>query len=65
MTSSLSADAQAIADLLLRVYEIHERIITKTGGLEGLRDGTMLHTAVARPFTTRIHTVKIIFIRQK
>ena len=50
--SSSSADAQTIADLLLRVYEIHERIIARTGGLEGLRDGTMLHAAVARPFVT-------------
>ncbi len=43
---------QTIADLLLRVYEIHERIIARTGGLEGLRDGAMLHAAVARPFAT-------------
>lgn len=52
MASSFSADAQLIADLLLRVYEIHERVIAKTGGLEGLRDGAMLHAAVARPFAT-------------
>lgn len=43
---------QTIADLLLRVYEIHERIIERTGGIEGLRDGTMLHAAIARPFVT-------------
>lgn len=52
MASFFSADAQTIADLLLRVYEIHERIIARTGGLEGLRDGAMLHAAVARPFAT-------------
>jgi len=52
MPSSSSTDAQTIADLLLRVYEIHDRVITKTGGLEGLRDGTMLQAAVARPFAT-------------
>ncbi len=48
----LSPDAQTIADLLLRVYEIHERIIARTGGLPGLRDGAMLHAAVGRPFAT-------------
>lgn len=48
-----SADrADEIADLLVRVYEIHEIIILETGGLPGLRDATMLHSAVARPFTT-------------
>lgn len=53
MASSSSTDpAEAIADLLLRVYEIHERIITRTGGLPGLRDAAMLHAAVARPFAT-------------
>jgi death-on-curing protein len=49
---SLLADAQTIADLVLRLYEIHERIVARTGGLEGLRDGAMLHAAVARPFAT-------------
>jgi death-on-curing family protein len=38
------------ADLLVRVYEMHEAIIAETGGLPGLRDATMLHAAVARPF---------------
>jgi death-on-curing protein len=52
MPASSSIDAQTIADLLLRVYEIHDRIISETGGLEGLRDGAMLHAAVARPFVT-------------
>jgi len=41
-----------IAHLLVRVYEIHEIIIAETGGLPGLRDGAMLHAAVARPFAT-------------
>ena len=41
-----------VDDLLLRVYEIHEVIIAETGGLAGLRDASMLHSAVARPFTT-------------
>ena len=35
-----------------RVYEIHDRIIRGTGGLEGMRDAAMLHAAVARPFAT-------------
>jgi death-on-curing family protein len=48
-----SADrADEIAHLLVRVYEIHEIIILETGGLSGLRDATMLHSAVARPFVT-------------
>lgn len=45
--------ADAIGRLLVRVYEIHERVLTKRGGgLEGIRDAAMLHAAVARPFTT-------------
>jgi death-on-curing protein len=48
----MTPSAQTIADLLLRIYEIHERIIARTGGLEGLRDGAMLHAEVARPFAT-------------
>lgn len=51
MGPSLEA-SEAIAELLLRVYEIHEQIIARTGGLSGLRDGAMLHAAVARPFVT-------------
>ena len=50
--SSISASNQTIVNLLLRIYDIHERIIARTGGLEGLRDGAMLHAAVARPFVT-------------
>lgn len=44
--------ADEVADLLVRIYEMHEAIITETGGLPGLRDGAMLHAAVARPFAT-------------
>jgi len=44
--------ADEIAHLLVRVYEIHEIIITQTGGLIGLRDAALLHSAVARPFAT-------------
>ncbi len=43
---------QEIADLLVRVYEMHERIIQSTGGLEGAHSMAMLHAAVARPFAT-------------
>lgn len=41
-----------IASLLVRVHEIHEIIICETGGLPGLRDGAVLHSAVGRPFAT-------------
>lgn len=44
--------ADEIANLLVRVYEIHEFIITETGGLPGFREATLLHAAVARPFAT-------------
>ena len=44
--------ADEVANLLLRVYEIHEIIITETGGLPGFREATLLHSAVARPFAT-------------
>jgi death-on-curing family protein len=44
--------ANEVAKLLVRVYELHETIISDTGGLPGLRDATSLHAAVARPFTT-------------
>jgi death on curing protein len=50
--SDEASTAQLIADLLVRVYEIHERIIARTGGIEGLRDAATLHAAVARPFAT-------------
>ena len=46
-------EADVIGRLLVRVYEIHERIIARGGGgLEGMRDATLLHAAVARPFVT-------------
>lgn len=44
--------ADEIGRLLVRVYEIHEVIIVETGGLPGLRDPGLLHSAVARPFAT-------------
>ena len=44
--------ADEIGHLLVRVYEIHEGILAETGGIVGLRDATMLHAAVARPFAT-------------
>jgi death-on-curing protein len=45
--------ADVVGRLLVRVYEIHERVLTKGGGgLEGIRDASMLHAAVARPFAT-------------
>jgi len=44
--------ANEVAKLLVRVYELHETVISETGGLPGLRDATLLHAAVARPFTT-------------
>ncbi len=51
MTSPESR-AQEIGDLLVRVYEIHEVIIRETGGLEGLHNAALLHSAIARPFVT-------------
>lgn len=44
--------ADDIADLLVRVYEIHACIIAETGGIVGLREAAMLHAAVSRPFVT-------------
>jgi death-on-curing protein len=44
--------AEEVALLLVRVYEIHEAIIAETGGLPGLREATLLHSACARPFAT-------------
>lgn len=42
-----------IARLLVPVYEIHVRILAKGGSrLKGIRDTAMLHSAIARPFTT-------------
>lgn len=45
--------ADVVAQLLVRVYEIHDKVMTVGGGgLEGIRDASMLHSAVARPFAT-------------
>jgi len=41
-----------VAEMVIQVYAIHEAVIAENGGLQGLRDGTMLHAAVARPFST-------------
>jgi death-on-curing family protein len=53
MATPYRDDADVIGRLLIRVYEIHERIIARGGGgLEGIRDAGLLHAAVARPFAT-------------
>lgn len=44
--------AEEIARLLVRVYEIHEVVISDSGGMPGLREAGLLHSAVARPFAT-------------
>ncbi len=45
--------ADVVARLLVRVYEIHERVLAKGGGgREGICDAALLHAAVARPFAT-------------
>ena len=46
------ADANFVAEFVVQIYNIHETVIAESGGLEGLRDGAMLHAAVARPFAT-------------
>lgn len=50
--SQLENRADQVARLLVRVYEIHEIIIIETGGLSGLREAVLLHSAIARPFAT-------------
>jgi hypothetical protein len=46
-------DADVIGRLLMRVYEIHERVIARSGGgLEGIQDAALLHAAVSRPLAT-------------
>ena len=51
MTPSDYADV--VGRLLIRVYEIHHRVLKHGGGgIEGLRDAAMLHAAVARPFAS-------------
>jgi death on curing protein len=44
------AHTQTASDLLARVYEIHDQIMARTGGQEGVRDSIMLRDAVIRPF---------------
>ena len=44
--------AEEVGELLIRVYEIHEVVIWEAGGLPGLREASLLHPAVARPFAT-------------
>lgn len=44
--------ADEAARLLVDVYEIHDAVLEEGGGLLGLRDGLMLHAAVARPFVS-------------
>jgi death-on-curing protein len=46
------SDANIVAELVVQVYNIHDVVIQESGGLEGLRDGALLHAAVARPFAT-------------
>ena len=48
----MEESADEVAHLLVRVYEIHEVILAETGGIVGLREAAMLHSAVARPFAT-------------
>ena len=42
--------ADEVAELLVRVYEIHDVVVEETGGMPGLREVSLLHAAVARPF---------------
>ncbi|MBI5650033.1 MAG: type II toxin-antitoxin system death-on-curing family toxin [Chloroflexi bacterium] len=44
--------AQEIADLIWRVYEIHDVIIHESGGAAGLREASLLHSAIARQFAS-------------
>jgi death-on-curing protein len=50
--SEFDNQADRIAELVVRVYDLHEVVIKESGGMEGLRDGAMLRAAVARPFAT-------------
>lgn len=52
MSSASGGPDSDMADLVLSVYEIHEEVINSTGGLCGLRDAQMLHSACALPFAT-------------
>jgi death-on-curing protein len=50
--ASSDPDANIVAELMVQIYNIHDVVIQESGGLEGLRDGALLHAAVARPFAT-------------
>jgi death on curing protein len=50
--SGSEQQADAVADLVVRIYTLHEIALKEAGGIEGLRDGALLHAAVARPFAT-------------
>jgi death-on-curing protein len=50
--SNFDARADRVAELVVQIYTLHEVAITTTGGIDGLRDGALLHAAVARPFVT-------------
>ena len=39
--------ADEVAELLVRVYEIHDVVVEETGGMPGLREASLLHAAVA------------------
>jgi death-on-curing protein len=41
-----------VADLVVRIYTLHEIALKEADGIEGLRDGALLHAAAARPFAT-------------
>ena len=50
--SQFDDQADCVAELVVRIYDLHEEVINESGGMEGLRDGAMLHAAVARPFAS-------------
>jgi len=50
--NDIENQTEVIGQLIGQIYAIHEAVIVESGGLEGLRDGAMLHAAVARPFAT-------------
>lgn len=52
MSTAGDDPAGRIADLVLRIYEIHDEVLLQTGGLSELGDANMLHAAAARPFAT-------------
>lgn len=52
MSNYEEQQANRIAELVVQIYAIHEVMLQQSGGIAGLRDGAMLHAAVARPFAT-------------